>query len=134
MSIYLFIHCCKLKVCYFRAEIQKIVVGGVEKITAKKATLILTDYTEHADLPYQDVEERPTGRASIIATLWDEHCQAAQDANLSMGDLVSLKNLVPKMSRNGHIELDMHGNRRYQVINPVQKLGSDHADVQELLL
>lgn len=109
-------------------------VEGAETITAMKATLILTDYTEHADLPYQDVEERPTGRASIIATLWDEHCQSAQDANLSIGDLVSLKNLVPKKGRNGHIELDMHSNRRYLVSNPVQKLGQDHVDVQELLL
>ncbi|KAF9135409.1 hypothetical protein BGX30_011558 [Mortierella sp. GBA39] len=99
-----------------------------------KATLILTDYTEHADLPYHDVEERPTGKASIIATLWDEHCQSSQDANLSAGDLVCLKNLVPKMGRNGHIGLDMHGNRRYIVNNPVQKLGTDHDDVQELLL
>ncbi|KAF9542843.1 hypothetical protein EC957_001496 [Mortierella hygrophila] len=99
-----------------------------------KATLILTDYTEHPDLPYNDAEERPTGKASIIATLWDEHCLSAQDANISAGDLVSLKNLVPKMGRNGHIALDMHGNRRYLVNNPVQKLGTDHDDVQELLL
>ncbi|KAF9273851.1 hypothetical protein BGZ88_003463, partial [Linnemannia elongata] len=122
------------EVCYFRTDIKKMMVEGAETITAMKATLILTDYTEHADLPYQDVEERPTGRASIIATLWDEHCQSAQDANLSIGDLVSLKNLVPKKGRNGHIELDMHSNRRYLVSNPVQKLGQDHVDVQELLL
>jgi hypothetical protein len=113
------------QVCFFRVEYGK-------------AVMILTDYTEHPQLPFLEGDGRPSGQASIITTLWDEHCQTAQDINITVGDLVYLKNLRPKVDSDNKIELAMNGYRPgtqlYRPTDPVQKLQQNDPLVKALLL
>ncbi|KAF9123821.1 hypothetical protein BGW39_008672 [Mortierella sp. 14UC] len=114
------------EVCFFRVEYGK-------------AVMILTDYTEHPLLPFLEGDGRPSGQASIITTLWDEHCQTAQDINISVGDLLYLKNLRPKVDSDNKIELAMNGYRPgtqqlYRPTDPVQRLQQNDPLVKALLL
>ncbi|KAK3840877.1 MAG: hypothetical protein J3R72DRAFT_169778 [Linnemannia gamsii] len=114
------------EVCFFRVEYGK-------------ALMILTDYTEHPLLPFLEGDGRPAGKASIITTLWDEHCQTAQDIHITAGDLVYLKNLRPKVDTDNKIELTMNGYRpgsqqHYRPTDPVQKLQQNDPLVKALLL
>ncbi|KAF9903142.1 hypothetical protein EC991_004125 [Linnemannia zychae] len=113
------------EVCFFRVEYGK-------------AVMILTDYTEHPLLPFLEGDGRPSGQASIITTLWDEHCQTAQDINITVGDLLYLKNLRPKVDSDNKIELAMNGYRPgvqlYRPTDPVQKLQPNDPLVKALLI
>ncbi|KAF9136732.1 hypothetical protein BG015_003031, partial [Linnemannia schmuckeri] len=96
--------------------------------------MVLTDYTEHDLLPFQDAPGRPKGQACIITTLWDEHCTTAQNKDIRAGDLVYLRNLLPKVGPNGTIELNMNGyrDRGYREMHPIQKLELNDSAVKEL--
>ncbi|KAK3813771.1 MAG: hypothetical protein JOS17DRAFT_448392 [Linnemannia elongata] len=116
------------EVCYFRVE--RGYYGN-----KPRAVLVLTDYTEHPQLPFQDSEGRPIGKAAIITTLWDEHCENAQKFDIKQGDVVYLKNVRPKIGSKGNIELNMNGYRQgygYQQIDPIQILEPDHLFSAEL--
>ncbi|KAF9127503.1 hypothetical protein BGX30_014770 [Mortierella sp. GBA39] len=116
------------EVCYFRVE--RGYYGN-----KPRAVLVLTDYTEHPQLPFQDSEGRPIGKAAIITTLWDEHCDNAQTFDIKQGDVVYLKNLRPKIGSKGNIELNMNGYRQgsgFRQIDPIQKLEPDHLFSAEL--
>ncbi|KAF8935553.1 hypothetical protein BGZ47_009894 [Haplosporangium gracile] len=99
-----------------------------------KAVMVLTDYTEHDLLPFQDAKGRPIGKASIITTLWDEHCATAEQKDIKAGDFVYLKNLQPKVGRNDTIELNMRGyrGRGYREMHPVVKLEPNDFRVKQL--
>ncbi|KAF8931323.1 hypothetical protein BGZ47_000137, partial [Haplosporangium gracile] len=107
---------------------------GRETVAVRKAAMVLTDYTEHDLLPFQDAVGRPKGQACIIATLWDEHCTTAQNKDIKAGDLVYLRNLLPKVGPNGTIELNMNGyrDRGYREMHPVQKLEPNDSALKEL--
>ncbi|KAF9146429.1 hypothetical protein BG015_011593, partial [Linnemannia schmuckeri] len=99
-----------------------------------KAVMVLTDYTEHDLLPFQDAKGRPIGKASIITTLWDEHCATAEQKDIKAGDFVYLKNLLPKVGRNDTIELNMRGyrGRGYREMHPIVKLEPNNFRVKQL--
>ncbi|KAG9071676.1 hypothetical protein KI688_005889 [Linnemannia hyalina] len=116
------------EVCYFKVE--RGYYGN-----KSRAVLVLTDYTEHPQLPFQDSEGRPIGKAAIITTLWDEHCDTAQTFDIKQGDIIYLKNLRPKINSKGNIELNMNGYRQgsgFRQIDPIQKLEPDHLFSAEL--
>ncbi|KAG9071684.1 hypothetical protein KI688_005897 [Linnemannia hyalina] len=117
--------------CDFVAEV--IIMTG--KQTGNKVTMILTDYTEHEELPHQNEDGRPIGKASIITTLWDEHYQTAVDKGIRKGDLIRLRNLRAKTDLTRKIELNMNGYRGfgYQQGFPITKLDPSDTDVKELL-
>ncbi|KAF9123084.1 hypothetical protein BGX30_001629, partial [Mortierella sp. GBA39] len=124
-----------MMVCYFRADTVQNFDHRTGKQTGNKVTMILTDYTEHEELPHQNEEGRPIGKASIITTLWDEHCQAAVDKGIRKGDLLRLRNLRAKTDLIRKIELNMNGYRGfgYQQEFPITKLDPSDTDVKELL-
>lgn len=97
--------------------------------------MILTDYTEHEELPHQSEEGRPIGKASIITTLWDEYYQAAIDKGIKKGDLLCLRNLRAKTDLTRKIELNMNGYRGFGSRQefPITKLDPSDNDVKELL-
>ncbi|KAG0280195.1 hypothetical protein BGZ95_010949 [Linnemannia exigua] len=97
-----------MPVCFFRVEYGK-------------ALMILTDYTEHPLLPFLEGDGRPAGKASIITTLWDEHCQTAQDIHITAGDLVYLKNLRPKVDTENKIELAMNGRKSQYELHLIEQ-------------
>ncbi|KAG0293760.1 hypothetical protein BGZ96_002343 [Linnemannia gamsii] len=113
------------EVCFFRVE-------------HGKAVMILTDYTEHPLLPFLEGDGRPSGQASIITTLWDEHCQTAQEIDIKVGDLLYLKNLRPKVDADNKIELTMNGFRPgsqgFRPTDPVRKLQPNDPFVKSLRL
>ncbi|KAF9539765.1 hypothetical protein EC957_005059 [Mortierella hygrophila] len=126
------------EVCYFRADTVQNYDHRTGKQTGNKVTMILTDYTEHEELPHQNEEGRPIGKASIITTLWDEHYQAAVDKGIGKGDLLRLRNLRAKSDLTRKIELNMNGYRGfgYQQEFPITKLDpsdTDDEDENELL-
>ncbi|KAF9148257.1 hypothetical protein BG015_010008 [Linnemannia schmuckeri] len=120
--------------CDYVAEVRYFKVEDGWYGKKPRAVMVLTDYTEHPLLPYQEAKGRPIGQASIITTLWDEHCQTAQRFGIKAGDLVYLKNLRPKLGPNGTIELNMNGHRGngYPQVKPIQKLDQNDPFVGEL--
>ncbi|KAF8946745.1 hypothetical protein BGZ47_011489 [Haplosporangium gracile] len=120
--------------CDYVAEVRYFKVEDGWYGKKPRAVMTLTDYTEHPLLLYQEAKGRPIGQASIITTLWDEHCQTAQRFGIKAGDLVYLKNLRPKIGPNGAIELNMNGHRGngYPQVKPIQKLDQNDPFVGEL--
>ncbi|KAF9927308.1 hypothetical protein FBU30_003337 [Linnemannia zychae] len=120
------------KFCDYVAEVCFI------RVENGKAILVLTDYTENQLLPDLIGDGRPSGRASIITTLWDEHCQTAQDLDIKPGDLLYLKNLRPKVDADNKIELIMNGyrpgSRIFQPTHPIQILQPTSPLVKDLRL
>jgi len=89
--------------------------------------LTVTDYTEHEKLPYyNEGDNKPIGKASLLVTLWDEHHQAARSMAIQAGHIVHLKNLVCRVT-GGRIELAMRGYRGYgyKQMNPISFLSND---------
>lgn len=89
--------------------------------------LTVTDYTEHHQLPYYDEgDNRPIGKASLLVTLWDEHQATARTMDIKAGHIVYLKNLVCRAT-SGRIEMAMRGfnGRGYQQLNPISFLTKD---------
>ncbi|KAF9582006.1 hypothetical protein BGW38_000783 [Lunasporangiospora selenospora] len=84
-------------------------------------TIVMTDYTEHDLLPFQDGEGRPMGQASILITLWDEHSTAATEMDIRVGHFLHLKNLLAKVDRQNIIQLSMNGYRGkgFQQADPI---------------
>ncbi|GJJ69113.1 protection of telomeres protein 1 [Entomortierella parvispora] len=93
----------------------------------KNMVLTVTDYTEHEKLPYyNEGDNRPIGKASLLITLWDEHHHAARSMGIQAGHIVYLKNLVCRVT-GGRIELAMRGYRGYgfKQLNPISLLSKD---------
>ncbi|KAF9405990.1 hypothetical protein BGZ94_003283 [Podila epigama] len=100
------------------------------------AVFVMTDYTENDLLPFQDAENRPIGKASIIVTLWDEHAHQAQLMGVEPGQLLFLKNLLCKIDRHGVIQLSMNGYRpgrmHYKIPDPISILNPQNSLVEPL--
>ncbi|KAF9903137.1 hypothetical protein BX616_001716, partial [Lobosporangium transversale] len=107
-----------------------------EAYSGNRATLVMTDYTEHDSLPIVEGEGRVGGKATILVTLWDEHCEEAQRLNVGAGMFLLLKNLCCKLNKSQYIELNMNGFRGkgYQRSQPVQILDPKDALVRDLRL